>query len=289
MAVKTKKKKVLQPGTSSRAKIKPGSADEFYKGSGKLLNKIVLMTGGDSGIARSIPAFLAKEGADIAIVYLHNRDSARKIKSHVEELGRRCFLMEGDVTDEEFCQRCVKQTLNEFKKIDILINNTDERHTEQYVKRNFSEMTSEQFERTFRKNVFSYFYMIKSVLPYFKKGCNIINTTPVSTYLGNDQLIDYSAAKGAIINLTRSLARVLAEKNIRVNAVAPGPIWTSLIPSSFSAKRLEKFGKDVPMKRAGQPEEVAPSYVFLASDDASYMTGQILYPNGGEVINELGE
>jgi NAD(P)-dependent dehydrogenase (short-subunit alcohol dehydrogenase family) len=223
----------------------------------------------------------AREGADVAIVYLAEDEDAQKTKQMVEREGRRCLTLRGDVGDEQFCRQAVDRTLEQFGKLDILVNNAAEQHP----KATLEEITAEQLEKTFRTNIFAYFFMAKAALPHLKEGASIINTTSVTAYKGSPQLLDYSSTKGAIVAFTRSLSQSLAEKNIRVNGVAPGPIWTPLIPSTFPEEKVEQFGGDVPLGRAGQPEEVAPCYVFLASDDASYMTGQVLHPNGGSVVN----
>jgi NAD(P)-dependent dehydrogenase (short-subunit alcohol dehydrogenase family) len=270
-----------QPGVQGEMNPQPKIARRDYKGSDKLMDKVALITGGDSGIGQSTAVLFAREGADVAIVYLAEDEDAQKTKQMVEGEGRRCLTIRGDVGDESFCRQAVDQTVKEFGKLDILINNAAEQHP----KASLEEITAEQLEKTFRTNIFAYFFMAKAALPHLKEGSSIINTTSVTAYKGSPQLLDYSSTKGAIVAFTRSLSQSLAEKNIRVNGVAPGPIWTPLIPSTFPEEKVEQFGGDVPLKRAGQPEEVAPCYVFLASDDASYMTGQVLHPNGGSVIN----
>lgn len=270
-----------QPGTESEMTPAPKFDDSKYKGSGKLLDKVALITGGDSGIGRAVALFYAKEGADVAIVYLNEDDDAQKTKTLVEQQGRKCITIAGDIGDEKFCQQVVQQTVDELGKLDILINNAAEQHPQESLE----DITAEQLERTFRTNIFSMFYLTKAALKHLKEGSAIINTTSVTAYKGNQQLIDYSSTKGAIVAFTRSLSQSLAEKGIRVNGVAPGPIWTPLIPATFPPEKVASFGQQVPLKRAGQPEEIAPSYVFLGSDDSSYMSGQILHPNGGEVVN----
>jgi NAD(P)-dependent dehydrogenase (short-subunit alcohol dehydrogenase family) len=270
-----------QPGVQGEMNPQPKIARRDYKGSDKLMDKVALITGGDSGIGQSTAVLFAREGADVAIVYLAEDEDAQKTKQMVEGEGRRCLTIRGDVGDESFCRQAVDQTVKEFGKLDILVNNAAEQHP----KASLEEITAEQLEKTFRTNIFAYFFMAKAALPHLKEGSSIINTTSVTAYKGSPQLLDYSSTKGAIVAFTRSLSQSLAEKNIRVNGVAPGPIWTPLIPSTFPEEKVEKFGGDVPLGRAGQPEEVAPCYVFLASDDASYMTGQVLHPNGGSVIN----
>jgi NAD(P)-dependent dehydrogenase (short-subunit alcohol dehydrogenase family) len=270
-----------QPGIESEMVPLPESDAPQRLGSSKLENKVALITGGDSGIGRAVAIAFAREGADVAIVYLEEHGDASDTKQMVEAEGRECLLLSGDIGDEGFCKDCVTQTTRHFGRIDILVNNAGEQHPTD----RFEEITADQLERTFRTNVFSYFYMAKAAIPHLPKGGVIINTSSVTAYRGSEHLVDYSATKAAEVGFTRSLALAMADKGIRVNAVAPGPIWTPLIPASFEAEHVATFGQDVPMKRAGQPEEVAPSYVFLASEDASYMTGQTLHPNGGEVIN----
>ena len=270
-----------QPGLETAMAPKPESERPEQPGCGKLRDKVALITGGDSGIGRAVAIAYAKEGADIAIVYLNEHVDAEETKRMVEGEGRRCLVIAGDVGDEHFCRQAVQQTVREFGRLDILVNNAAEQHPQDSLE----HITAEQLERTFRTNIFSYFYMGKAALPHLKEGSAIINTTSVTAYKGSAQLLDYASTKGAIVAFTRSLSQALAEKKIRVNAVAPGPIWTPLIPSTFPADKVASFGSDVPLKRAGQPEEVAPSYVFLASQDSSYTTGQVLHPNGGTVVN----
>ena len=270
-----------QPGREHRMKPRPKSDDEKHRGSGKLRNKVAIITGGDSGIGRAVAIAFAKEGADVAIVYLEEHTDANETKRLVEENGRRCLLVSGDVGQEGFCRKGVGQIVKELGKIDILVNNAAEQHPQESIEK----ITEKQLERTFRTNIFSFFFMTKAAMKYLNKGGAIINTTSVTAYKGSAHLLDYSSTKGAITAFTRSLSQALADKRIRVNGVAPGPIWTPLIPSTFPPEEVETFGSDVPLGRPGQPEEVAPSYVFLASDDSSYMTGQILHPNGGTVVN----
>lgn len=270
-----------QPGRETEMTPRPQFARRDYKGSDKLLDKVALITGGDSGIGRSTAVLFAREGADVAIVYLAEDNDAQETKKLVENEGRRCVTLRGDLGDEGFCRQAVDRTVEQAGKLDILVNNAAEQHP----KSSLEEITAEQLERTFRTNIFAYFFLTKAALPHLKEGASIINTTSVTAYKGSPQLLDYSSTKGAIVAFTRSLSQSLAEKNIRVNGVAPGPIWTPLIPSTFPEDKVEQFGGNVPLGRAGQPEEVAPCYVFLASDDASYMTGQVLHPNGGSVVN----
>lgn len=270
-----------QPGMEYPMHPKPKSDDYSYKGAGKLQDKVAIVTGGDSGIGRAVAIFFAKEGADVVITYLDEHRDAREAYEKVTHYGRNCLLLAGDIGSEKFCHKVIKSTLSRFGKINIVVNNSAEQHPQESI----LDISSKQLHNTFRTNVFSYFYMIQAALPHLKRGSAIINTSSVTSYRGSDHLIDYSATKGAIVALTRSLSLSLAKKGIRVNGVAPGPVWTPLIPSTFSKKHVKEFGKNVPMSRPGQPEEIAPCYVFLASDDSSYMSGQILHPNGGEIIN----
>src|SRR5882757_2447313 len=270
-----------QPGREHKMKPRPQAEDEKHRGSGKLQGKVAIITGGDSGIGRAVAIAFAKEGADVSIVYLEERTDANETKRLVGKHGSKCLLIEGDVGEQEFCRKAITQTVKEFGKLDILVNNAAEQHPQDSI----GKITEKQLEQTFRTNIFSFFFMAKAALKHLKKGAAIINTTSVTAYKGSPHLLDYASTKGAITSFTRSLSQALAGKCIRVNGVAPGPIWTPLIPSTFSAKDVETFGSDVPLGRAGQPEEIAPSYVFLASDDSSYMTGQILHPNGGTILN----
>jgi NAD(P)-dependent dehydrogenase (short-subunit alcohol dehydrogenase family) len=252
-----------------------------YAGSGKLLDKVALITGGDSGIGRAVAILFAKQGADIALVYLTEHRNARETKRLVEAEGRKCLLLTGDVGREKFCQDAVQRTRRELGKINVLVNNAAEQHPQDSI----TKITEKQLERTFRTNIFSMFFMTKATMRHFKNGGNIINTTSVTAYQGSPQLLDYSSTKGAIVAFTRSLSQALADKKIRVNAVAPGPIWTPLIPLTFPANEVSTFGSDTPLGRAGEPEEVATCFVFLASEDSSYITGQVLHPNGDRVVN----
>ncbi|BAC88361.1 SDR family oxidoreductase [Gloeobacter violaceus] len=270
-----------QPGLESEMTPKPQADDPKYRGSGKLQDKVALITGGDSGIGRAVAIFYAKEGADVAVLYLDEHDDAKETCRLVREIGQRCLTIAGDIGDESFCRQAVAQVVDEFGRLDILVNNAAEQHPQKSIE----DISAEQLERTFRTNIFSFFYMTKAALPHLKPGSAIINSTSVTAYKGSPQLLDYSSTKGAIVAFTRSLSQALLEKGIRVNGVAPGPIWTPLIPASMSPERTASHGSSAPMGRVGQPEEVAPSYVFLASDDSSYITGQILHPNGGEVVN----
>lgn len=270
-----------QPGRETEMTPPPAAEASGYRAAGKLLRKSALVTGGDSGIGRATAVAFAKEGADVAIAYLNEHEDANDTKALVEKEGRKCILIAGDVGEEAFCQKIVQEVLAAFGKIDILVNNAAEQH----VKQSILEISAEQLERTFRTNIFSMFHTVKAALPHMKQGARIINTTSVTAYRGSAHLLDYSSTKGAIVTFTRSLSQQLAEKGILVNAVAPGPVWTPLIPASFPAEKVSDFGSKVPLGRAGQPDEIAPCYVFLASGDSSYMTGQVLHPNGGELIN----
>jgi len=270
-----------QPGCEYKMRPRPKSGASDYVACGKLRDKVALITGGDSGIGRAVAVLFAKEGADVAVLYLNEHKDARETKGLVESQGRKCLLIAGDIGRERFCQSAVKQAKRVLGGIDILVNNAAEQHPQESI----TKITEKQLEKTFRTNIFAMFFLTKAVLPHFKKGGVIINNASVTAYQGSPKLLDYSATKGAIVAFTRSLSQALAEKKIRVNAVAPGPIWTPLIPSTFPANEVATFGSDTPLGRAGEPEEVATCFVFLASNDSSYMTGQVLHPNGGRVVN----
>lgn len=269
-----------QPGIEGEMKPKP----VFEKKNvpvGKLMDKVAVITGGDSGIGRAVAVAFASEGANAVIAYLDEHDDAALTQRHVEEYGRKALLVPGDITDEKHCADIIAKAVATFGRLDIVVNNA----AVQYPQEGLEKITAEQLQKTFATNIFSYFYIAKAALPHLKEGASIINTTSVTAYRGSDHLIDYSSTKGAIVSFTRSLSASLADKKIRVNAVAPGPIWTPLIPATFKAEEVKTFGSDVPMGRSGEPVEVATCYVFLASEDASYMTGQVLHPNGGEIVN----
>lgn len=268
-----------QPGRESAMTPEPDFMPR-HPGVGKLRGKIVLITGGDSGIGRATAIAMAREGATITFVYLDEHDDARETERLIDAESAPSMLIAGDVRDFDFCDHAVRQVAQKFGKIDILINNAAEQHEVSDP----TNLDPKEVKKTFETNVFGYLYMIKAALPYMPEGGAIVNTTSVTAYLGHETLVSYSATKGAVVSLTRTLSQILVERGIRVNAVAPGPIWTPLIPASFDAEKVAKHGDSAPMKRAGQPNEVAPSFVFLASDDASYMTGQVLHPNGGILV-----
>lgn len=269
-----------QPGTRQEMDPKPESERKVDLGQ-KLKDKVALITGGDSGIGRAVAIAFAEQGADMVISYLNEDKDAEDTKAEVEKFGRKAKIIRGDVSEVKHCQYLVDQAIAEFGKLDIVINNA----AQQYPKDSILEITEEQLTKTFSTNIFSFFYITKAALPHLKKGASIINTSSVTAYRGSHHLLDYAATKGAIVSFTRSLSANLAPKGIRVNGVAPGPIWTPLIPASFSKEHVDEFGTNVPLGRPGEPSEVAPSYVFLASEDASFITGQFLHPNGGEIIN----
>lgn len=270
-----------QPGIESLMNPRPLFENPAYKAGGKLSHKTAVISGGDSGIGRAVAVAFAKEGADVAIVYLSEYQDAEETRALVEKEGRRCLLLPGDIGYESFCQEVAAHVLQAFGKIDILVNNAAEQHPQNSM----LDITDEQLQRTFRTNFFGYFYLTKAALPHLKAGSSIINTASVTAHKGDELLIDYSASKGAVVSFTRSLSESLVKLGIRVNAVSPGPVWTPLIPASFQADQVAVFGTDVPMKRAAQPHELAPVYVFLASEDSSYVSGQIMHVNGGTIIS----
>ena len=270
-----------RPGLESEMTPTPVAEDPKHRGSGKLAGKVALITGGDSGIGRAVAIAFAKEGADSAIVYLSEHNDAEETRKLVEKHGRRCVLIPGDVGDENFCRQAVERTVKELGRLDCLVNNAAEQHPQDSIE----QISAEQLERTFRTNVFGMFYMTKAAVRHLKEGSTIINTASITAYQGNPMLLDYSSTKGAMVAFTRALSQSLIKKKIRVNGVAPGPIWTPLIPSTFPPEKVEEFGSDTPMGRVGQPEEVASCFVFLAAEDSSYIAGQFLHPNGGKVVN----
>jgi NAD(P)-dependent dehydrogenase (short-subunit alcohol dehydrogenase family) len=266
------------PGSEAKLEPKPDWQPR-YPGSGRLKDKVAIVTGGDSGIGRAVAALFAREGADVAIVYLCEHEDAAKSKQIVEGEGRRAITIAGDIGSKEFCDDAVKRTVDAFGRLDILVNNAGEQHPDKDIR----TITEEQLRRTFQTNIFGMFFMTQAARPHLRKGAAIVNCTSVTMYKGSPQLLDYSSTKGAITAFTRSLAKNLVKDGIRVNAVAPGPIWTPLNPfGGQPPEEVKDFGKDSPMGRPGQPNEVAPSFLFLACEDASYMTGQVLHPDGGE-------
>ena len=270
-----------QPGFESIMNPRPIFENPNSIGSSKLLNKVALITGGDSGIGKAVALSYAREGADIAIIYLDEHEDAEDTKKLIESKGRKCILIPGDIGDDTFCLNAINITIKEFNKIDIVVNNAGEQHPQNSIE----DITKEQLEKTFKTNIFAMFYIVKAALPYLKEGAAIINTSSITAYKGHETLIDYSSTKGAIVSFTRSLSLNLVGRKIRVNAVAPGPIWTPLIPSSFSASEVGKFGSTTPMGRPGQPVELSEAYLFLASDGASFISGETIHINGGNIIN----
>lgn len=268
-----------RPGRESAMNPSPDFVQE--KAVMKLANKVAVITGGDSGIGRAVAILFAQHGADVCVSYLNEHKDAAETKEWVEKYGRKCVLIAGDISKETHCKKIIATTIRQFGKIDILVNNA----AIHYPEKSLTDITTANLKHTFEVNIFSIFYLTKAALPAMKKGSCIINTASVVAYRGSAHLIDYAATKGAIVGFTRSLASNLASKGIRVNGVAPGPIWTPLVPASFKNKGIKKHGEDAPLGRTGQPVEVAPSYLFLASEDSSYITGQFLHPNGGEIIN----
>lgn len=269
-----------QPGIESEMDPKP-VYDSDMPGAGRLEGKVAIITGGDSGIGRAVAVHFAKEGADVAIIYLDEHDDAEETKRAVAKYGKEAFLIDTDIAEEQNCKSAVQQVLEQFGHIDILVNNA----AMQFEQHNVEDITAEQLERTFKVNIFSQFYMARFVAPHLKDGSTIINTASITAYRGNEVLMDYASTKGAIVAFTRSLSHSMVKRGIRVNAVAPGPVWTPLIPASFPAEKVKEFGKDVPMGRPAQPAEIAPCYVFLASTESSFITGQVLHPNGGVTVN----
>ncbi|PZU88088.1 MAG: NAD(P)-dependent oxidoreductase [Chryseobacterium sp.] len=273
--------KQKRPGLEKNMNPIPETDPIKYPKEGKLKNKVALITGGDSGIGKATALLFAKEGADIVIAYLSETKDAKQTQKEIETYSRKCTLIKGDLGKENHCKKIIETVIKVHKKIDIIVNNAGLHWEADSIE----DITTEQLSKTFQNNFFSYFWITKYAMPYLKKGASIINTSSVTAYRGSPKLIDYSATKGAIISFTRSLSANLVEKGIRVNAVAPGPIWTPLISSSFKPKKNSEFGSDSPMKRAGMPNEVAPCFLFLASEDSRYISGQVLHPNGGEIVN----
>jgi NAD(P)-dependent dehydrogenase (short-subunit alcohol dehydrogenase family) len=270
-----------QPGTESEMHPQPQDEARGYKAAGKLADKVAIVTGGDSGIGRAVAVMFAKEGADVAITYLEEHDDAARTQQLIEAQGRKCLKLDGDVGVKKACEKFVERVVKEFGKLDILVNNAGEQHESE----DLTSISEDQLLRTFRTNFFGTFFMTQAALKHMREGAAIINCASITAYRGSKHLVDYASTKGAIVSFTRSLSTQLADKGIRVNGVAPGPIWTPLIPASFEAKKVGEFGQSQPLGRPGQPDEVAPCFVFLASPDSSYMTGQVLHPNGGEIIN----
>lgn len=270
-----------QPGHENEMQPQPVYIEPDYQGSEKLKGKVAIITGGDSGIGRAVAIAYAREGADVVIAYLDEHEDAEKTRRIIEDSGRQCLTMAGDVGDESFCQSLITTAMAKFGRIDVLVNNA----AQQFPQEHLEDIDQQQLEKTFRINIFSMFYTVKAALPHLQEGAHIINTASVTAYRGSEHLLDYSATKGAIVSYTRSLSKQLVKKGIYVNAVAPGPVWTPLIAATFSPEEVSKFGSGAPLGRPAQPSEIAPSYVFLASRDSSYMTGQVLHPNGGEIIN----
>ncbi|MDO9521177.1 MAG: SDR family oxidoreductase [Pseudohongiella sp.] len=271
----------VRPGREHAMSPEPEYFSEAYQSAGKLSGKVAIITGADSGIGRAVAVYYAKEGADIVLLYLEEHKDAQFTQKVIEKIGRKVLVLAGDAADKEYCRKVIEQTLSTFGRIDVLVNNAGEQHPQKKLE----DISEQQWEKTFRTNIFAMFQLTKAALPHMKSGATIVNTTSVTAYKGNPILLDYSASKGAITSFTRSLAINLAKRGIRVNAVAPGPIWTPLIPSTFDDEQVEKFGADTPLGRPGQPSELGAAYVYLASSDSSFMTGQVLHINGGSVVN----
>lgn len=273
-------KEQAPPGSEAEMEVAPDFGEDSYRGSDKLKGKKAIITGGDSGIGRAVALAFAREGADVAISYLNEEDDAQETRRVVEEAGRKCLLIAGDIGEESHCQKIVEQTVNEFGRIDILVNNAAFQMSHEGI----ADFTAEEIEKTFRTNIYAMFYLCKAALPQIKKGGSIINTASIQAYQPSKNLMAYAATKGAIVNFTKALNEEAIENGIRVNAVAPGPVWTPLISSTMPPKQFKNFGKDSPLKRPAQPAELAPAYVFLASDEASYISGEILGVTGGKPL-----
>jgi NAD(P)-dependent dehydrogenase (short-subunit alcohol dehydrogenase family) len=269
-----------QPGIEKEMRPRP-VYDTEEQGYGRLVGKVAVITGGDSGIGRAVAVLFAKEGADVVIVYLDEHEDAKQTAADIRKYGKEAVLIATDISQEINCKHVIDQTIEKFKRIDILVNNA----AVQYEQENLEDISAEQLEYTFKVNIFSYFHLARFAIPHLQEGSVIINTTSVTAYKGNETLMDYSSTKGAIVSFTRSLSQSLAKKGIRVNAVAPGPVWTPLIVASFDDEKVEEFGKDIPMGRPAQPVEIATCYVFLASKEGAFLTGQVLHPNGGSIVN----
>lgn len=268
-----------QPGRETEMHPKPDYMPKF-PGNGRLAGKVAIITGGDSGIGRACAVLFAREGAEVALVYLEETEDAKITEAAVRAEGKQALLLRGDVGDKTFCDNVVGKVIEEFGKLDVIVNNAAEQHPQEEI----TDISAEQLRKTFETNLFGYFYLTQAAMPHLGKGASIVNTTSVTAYRGSPQLLDYASTKGAIVAFTRSLAGNLADKGIRVNAVAPGPIWTPLIPATFDADKVAEFGATQPMKRPGQPNEVATCYLFLACEESSYLSGQVLHPNGGEIV-----
>lgn len=269
-----------QPGIEKEMRPRP-IYDTEEPGYGRLTGKVAVITGGDSGIGRAVAVLFAKEGADVVIAYLDEHEDAKQTAADVRKYGKEAILISADLSQEVNCKNIIDQTIEKFKRIDILVNNA----AVQYEQENLEDISAQQLEYTFKVNIFSYFYLAKYAIPHLQEGSVIINTASVTAYKGNETLMDYSSTKGAIVSFTRSLSQSLAKKGIRVNAVAPGPVWTPLIVASFEDEKVAKFGTDIPMGRPAQPVEIATCYVFLASREGAFLTGQVLHPNGGSIVN----